>query len=184
MYYYLLSSLPYLLENADNLPSLEDFSAICRDQLTPNDYAVLVNAVYGDYETFAGIHPFLARFSETEKSLRNEIAKERSRKTGLSCEGYDSGGASWHRDKVIQAVGAESPLTGENILLGLRMELISELEAGRFFEFENVLAYYLKLQLLHRKKRMNRERGLQSFETAYQTISAPLNEESGLSFGV
>lgn len=184
MYYYLLSSLPYLTETSDYFPSMEEFLSACSQQMSLKDFETVSSARIEKYEELAETGGVLADWAKLEMALRNEIARERTRKTQLNYDPYAAEGASWYRERIAQAFQAPSPLTTEQMMLAIRFELFSELEAGKFFTLDNVILYFIKLQLLQRMKQMNRSRGEESFEAAYKTIQAPLNNEGGLSVGV
>lgn len=183
MYYYLLSSLPYLTESPDLLPGIEEFTALCREQMPPADFALLSSARLEHYEHLSEGQGILKKWALLEMALRNEIARERSRTTGFSYEPYAAEGASWYKDRILQAVQNASPLAAEEALLSIRFELLCGLESGRYFTLDNVIIYYLKLQLLHRMSNMNKARGEESFSTAYQSIQAPLINGDDLSVG-
>ena len=184
MYYYLLSSLPYLQETTEHLPSPEDFLELSRDHLTEKHFQVLQSARLDGYQEPYVSNRFLRDYYRIERALLNEVARERARRTNFGFEPFEADGASWYRERLVGAVSSPSPLNGEMALMSIRFRIITELEAGRYFSFENVLAYYLRLQILHRKRNMNRERGEEAFTSTYQTIARPLSDEGGLSVGV
>lgn len=184
MYYYLLAALPYLSDSTEQVPSEEQFLTFCREQLSAEQFEVLASAQLSAIESWPAGIGFLSRYADREMTIRNELARIRAGKTGYSYRAYEAETAFGAiREAVAAATGAGSPLDGERILMALRFSLLTELEQGHFFTFENVLAYYLKLQLIHRKIRMNKDAGQKAFESVYNTISASLEQDGGLSFG-
>ncbi|MBN1647418.1 MAG: DUF2764 family protein [Spirochaetales bacterium] len=65
---------------------------------------------------------------------------------------------------VRRMTTAAHPAEAELILDKSRWEYLEELEQGHFFELDNLLAYYLKLQILERRFSMTEEKGRKEYE--------------------
>ncbi|MFW5685010.1 MAG: DUF2764 family protein, partial [Spirochaetota bacterium] len=58
-----------------------------------------------------------------------------------------------------EAFSHDSPLSGEDALDRARWRFLDDLEAGHYFDLDRVVIYFLKLQLLARRRLFTRTRG-------------------------
>ncbi len=123
-------------------------------------------------------NPFLREYFSFERLLRNVLAAVRARKKGLSPADHLLGNG----DEILEqlgrsnaedfGLGQELPwierLTATTDPLGLEetqeqilWEYIDRRTANRYFDFEVVLAYLLKVQILERRLALSEEQGME-----------------------
>jgi len=69
-----------------------------------------------------------------------------------------------------EAYNHESPLSGEDILNRARWSHLDELEVGHFFDLDRVIVYYLRLQILARRRIFTRSEGERLFAAINERI--------------
>lgn len=166
--YYLAASLPFLLPETEGEFRHSDFLEGCQDHLSPKEWNIL-NACRLDLAGDGlGLHPLLNRWIRWETSLRNEVVLLRAPSLDLEPEEWirEEGGFPGLSNVVREAVQQENPLEAERILDNARWSFLDEIGAGHFFDFEALLVYSLKLQLLERQGWFAPEDG----ETEYRRI--------------
>jgi len=159
-YYYLIASLPMLEFGMKPAFSHEEFLERCRSQLTARDMDIIEN------EIEAG-SCVLREWNRFDRSLRNELARARAVrmqkdpqqciKKEISLDPFISPFSHW-------AVSQESPLDAELYLDRVMWEKLEELEAGHYFDIENLVIYSLKLKILERWHRINSGTGMDILE--------------------
>lgn len=171
-YYYTVASLPYIsLE--DSMPfSLEDFSRLCEEQLSKKDFETLKNAVIVPGTGKIG-NSILKKWTNWETSLRNELAVQRGKAKHVESEDYLHPLESeiFEVKEVVRgALSIESPLEAEDYLDKARWRFLDDLEVDHYFDFEKLLIYSLKLQLLNRRSLFTREKGTANYTRIYDEI--------------
>ena len=73
-------------------------------------------------------------------------------------------------EAVRMAMGAETPLQGELVLLQLLWKYVDDLSIGHVFDVEFLLAYHLKLQLLIRKELFSPMEGNAEFKRLFSNL--------------
>jgi hypothetical protein len=163
-YYYLIASLPMLEWGAKPLISHTDFLGRCREQLTKDDIKIIERVTLGPFEDIEDPFPALKAWKKFDFTLRNEIARHRAVKFTKDPLQYVRG--EYYSDPFISgfahwAVTQDSPIEAESYLDRARWDRIEELEKGHYFDIEYLIAYALKLQILERWVRINKENGMQ-----------------------
>jgi len=186
-YYFLVASLPFLSYDGDHAAAPKEFLASAREQLTPHDYAVVTSArIDAPVELQPG-PAVVTGWQRFERGLRNELVKVRAAKLGTDAAahirtdeaGRDDTDRTGLADIAREAFGEESPLSGENVLGRARWEFLNELEVGHFFDLDLLVIYYLKLQIVARRRQFNRDDGERIFRAATEKIVNDYYQEQG-----
>lgn len=172
LYYYLVSSLPALTRDTDPLPGIESFLEAAARWMKPDDYRRL--AVCRLQENTGGFHPHpvWTAWRRREGQLRLELAKMRSRRTGIGGEEYIQMPSMdvYAAEAARKAMESANPLDAEELLDSFRLILISELSRGHHFDLAALILYFLKLQILQRQRNFQFPRGRERFESIQNTI--------------
>ncbi|MFO8065628.1 MAG: DUF2764 family protein [Spirochaetota bacterium] len=177
-YYYTVATLPMLFFESDNYPTIEDFLEPCSRLMSRKDYELLVSAELLPDPTDLSSNPLLRKWYELEIALRNELARQRAAQLNREEQSYvrgvedgeDLSGTLGLPEVAREALTQESPLKAEMVLLRHRWGILDELEVTHHFDVEKLIIYYLKLQILWRKRNFNREDGTNVFERTYNTV--------------
>lgn len=138
-----------------------------------------LDRLYGDYFDFAArqaTNPFLRKYLQFESDFRNILSAVRARRQGLPPAGYLVGesdlvallarssaedfGVRQEYGWIEQILDVETPLDIEQTVQRIRWETVDAMIEPNQFEFDVVLAYLLKLQLLERALGLSEEQGL------------------------
>lgn len=163
-YYYTVASLPFLTFEGPLPFSYEAFLERCEPWMSPGDLVQLRLARI-DLEHAAvegATHPMAKRWLAFENTLRNELVRIRARNLDLSPEDYirpEGGYDASIAGRVERAVEGASPLEAEIHLMRLRWEFLTDNEAGHYFDLTALMIYGLKLQLLERMGKFDKEKG-------------------------
>ncbi len=175
-YYYTVASLPMLTINQDPPITIDYFTETCRYTMSEQDFRTLMTA------EIAPVNPSTQKTIEMwqnwERSLRNELARIRSQKTGIDAERYLREGdtSTGVFDAAREAAGAVNPQAGEDILDNARWRYLDELESSHNFDLTKLIVYYLKLQIAERKKSMNTENGSEKYREIYNGITDKIHQ--------
>ncbi len=175
-YYYTVASLPMLSSNQQPSITIDYFLETCRYTLSEKDFNTLIKAdIVPGGEKVNGV---LEKWQNWERSLRNELVKMRSQKTGIDSEKYLREGdtATGVFDAAREAFGSANPKIGEDILDNARWRFLDELEFGHNFDLTKLIIYYLKLQIAERKKNMNDEAGSVKYKEIYDSITDKIHQ--------
>ena len=157
-YYYLISSLPMLRTRGEPPMDYAEFLRQCRSAVSPGVYETLATLTVS-----ADRGPFLSQWAQFYQSLSRELTYQRSVKLGRPCP------APYNRDPgivraVSEAVNAENPLEGEQILLDLEFRRLDGMIGLHNFDDHALYGYAMKLQLLERQRLFRREAGKRAFD--------------------
>ena len=193
-YYYLVSQLPYLIYGQTPPMSADAFRSLARPLLTDKD-AVLLDLVgfdpqplkpgdddhsYAENAPASGCN-FIDGWREWERSLRLNLAKQRSIKTKRETAApveppvFPADAAAV---AVKAVVAAESPLEGETLIDKARWNAIETLQGSDHFDRNTIFAYLLKLILLERRASFQTDVGFSEYKSLYASIL-----ESAATFG-
>jgi len=177
-YYYLVSSLPYLYFDG-NAPLEEGkFLGMAAARLSSRHMAILRATTLAAKPEQVPPTPVHREWQHIDAGLRNELARLRAGALDMDPQSYvkrDRDGRDWSElwqvaETALSAFNQDSPLRAEELLSAFRWSVLEQLEVGHFFDIERICLYYLKLQLLWRKDRFDREEGLKIFQDTYETI--------------
>ena len=157
-YYYLISSLPMLKTQGEPPMDYGTFLDMCK--------AAVGSGVYKTLEELtvqASSGPLLSEWASFYQALSRELVYQRSVKLGRPCP------APYNRDPgivraVSEAVNAENPLEGEQILLDLEFRRLDGMIGLHNFDDHALYGYAMKLQLLERQRLFRREAGKRAFD--------------------
>ena len=177
-YYFAVASLPHLTYDMEKIPEIDYFLEVCEKNLKARDYKLIKSAVINDLEKKKSNNKILNNWLIWEKNLRNSLARLRARKRNESPEKYlRENPELFIDDKFIrEAYEDDSPLNAEDILNSERWDFLDKLEQGHYFDEVRLFVYYLKLQLLWRKNKINKDKGTQRFNEIVETFSSELNQ--------
>lgn len=178
--FYFISSLPSLSFDVENPMSLEEFKNKCQNNLSEEEMKIVYSANL-NIENILNPNPIIKKWINFELGLRNELVKFRA--TRLKREAKDiildehnyNQTVKLGLSDVVKNAMAQNPFNMEITLLYYRWEFLNELEEGRYFGLTNLIIYYLKLQILNRKKIISRKEDgkkkyLENYEKIYSNI--------------
>ncbi len=113
---------------------------------------------------------FLDSWYSFERSLRYALAQIRAQKMKKD---FGSVPVSVQAD-IVQAartaVGMDSPLSAEQFLYEYRLSVLGNLQPMDYFSVDAVYAYGIRLMLLERIRKFDKEKGTDSYHKIYDTI--------------
>lgn len=179
-YYYVVASLPLLAYEMEKQYTTEDFLSVCAEQLSGRDYRLLADSELSWREGRKTTSALLEAWWRFDRSMRNELAGLRAARKGEEADKYLRGETDLLAAQEIArgAFSQESPLQAEEMLIRAAWSYLDELELGHYFDLEKLIVFYLRLQILKRKNSFTREKGMENFQTIYQSVTAILDEEA------
>ena len=166
-YYYFVASLPMLSFDIKPPIALEEFLEDCRRLLSSDDYARIETVLFEDPHKLQLTHDVFGRWIAFNRKFRNELALARAVRLKKDPQKHVRGERaveSFVQETIAQAMKVGNPFEAERILDSARWRYLDELEQGRFFHFDNVLIFALKLQILERYQTFKSPKGQEIFE--------------------
>ncbi len=136
-----------------------------------------LHQIYYDHAIQTATNPFLKEYLAFEKLLRNVLAAIRARRKGLPPSDHVLGegeiveqlgrasaedfGLGQEIPWIERLVEARDPLQLEDTIEQIVWDYLDEQTTQVYFDFEVILAYLLKLQLLEKRLALNEERGME-----------------------
>lgn len=111
-------------------------------------------------------------FRSFDRALRNALVEARSdnaERVNRSIRRGDVGYAARAEEAAREAINSD-PLEAERYLDRVRFDFLSELEVGHHFDFENIVIYCLKLQIIIRRAARTDAAGRDVFERSYNAV--------------
>ncbi len=172
-YYFTVASLPHLSYEMENAPKIDDFLITCQENISGKDLEIIKSSIIDDLTKKKTGNSILDSWYAWEKNLRNKLVKLRAKKLKVDAEEFlaDTPELLSGDHVTREAFEHESPLIAEDILNWERWSYLDDLELGHYFDLEKLIIYYLKLQILTRKKSFNKERGTEKFNEIIENIS-------------
>ena len=172
--YYLMSQLPDISAAGEksSLPITETYYRdLCSRFLDCAQMAVLSQlALVPPKNVIKTGSAFLDSWYENERCLRYALSQIRAQKlkkeSGLipvSCTADITQAAR-------TAVGMSSPLEAEMFLYGYRLSVLNAMQPIDGFSIDAVYAYGIRLMLVQRMKKFDKENGTDSYHKIYDTI--------------
>lgn len=162
-YYYLAAQLPVLSFSTEPGITSTAFLREAEKWLSSRDLAALLSTSLDRTVAPETAPPALRAFISHEYQLRDELAQWRRARLDA------------HEVKLRLVPAAllqeGNPLEIEQALLRRRWDLIGELELGHYSDIEFMVFFYLKLQILERLQRFDRETGRDKFQSYTKTNS-------------
>lgn len=164
-YYYLVAGLPMLCLGREPPIGEGDFLAVCRDHLEPADLLALESLMRpGGGECG---HAFVTEWRQRETRLRNAVARVRADRRGVEAEPYlrpEEGYDPSMIRAVDEAFGRATPAEREQELDRFRWQTLESMAGLNPFSTASVLAYGLRLKIVHRWARLSSEAGRRQLE--------------------
>ena len=157
-----------MLNYHESLPFLpEMFLENCKEKLSPADYELVLRSKLDNFEFNEEKSKILKKWIVWEINLRNELVKLRAKKLGIDSNKYleESPEIFGLREIALESYNHSNPLIGEEILDKARWNFLDSIEACYFFELEKLIIYSLKLQLINKKIKMDKEKGEEVFNS-------------------
>ena len=136
-----------------------------------------LHRIYYDHAILTASNPFLKEYLAFEKLLRNVLAAIRARRKGLPPSDHVLGegeiveqlgrasaedfGLGQEIPWIERLVEARDPLQLEDTIEQILWDYLDEQTTQVYFDFEVILAYLLKLQLLEKRLALSEERGME-----------------------
>ena len=133
--------------------------------------------IYYNHAILTASNPFLKEYLAFEKLLRNVLAAIRARRKGLPPSDHVLGegeieeqlgrasaedfGLGQEIPWIERLVEARDPLQLEDTIEQILWDYLDEQTTQVYFDFEVILAYLLKLQLLEKRLALSEERGME-----------------------
>ncbi|NCO59229.1 MAG: hypothetical protein COZ70_12725 [Deltaproteobacteria bacterium CG_4_8_14_3_um_filter_51_11] len=153
----------------------EAFEVFLSEGLTPRNLEQLFEAYYS-YAIEKTSSTLMRNFLSFERDLRNVIAAVRAKRKGLPPSDYTVGendlvdllnrstaddfGLSSEYPWIEKLIAALEPGDTEDAIQAIVWETLDEITEHLDFDFDVVLAYLLKLQIVERNLAMSEERGM------------------------
>ena len=154
-YYYLVSQLPALEFEEESLGKKDYLLEQARQWMSPQDFSILESIDMNDLSLEDSDVDIEGDYKRFEIKLRKELAQWRkSMKIGHE----------EHRWMFPMSLVKEgTPLDVEKKLMRFRWDFISETEKEHFFDLEYLIFYFLKIQILERLNKFDKEKGKEIF---------------------
>lgn len=177
MYYFTVSSLPFLTLEGEIVLSTDQFLEACATFVQDADLRVLKNATLLPLETdHEGGSPVTQLWWQWESAVRNELVKLRAAERGWPPEEHlkTTEYIPEAFDIAREAFTQDSPADGEEVLTRARWDILDRLEVGHYFDLDKLVIYYLRLQLLERKALMIESKGREEYQKSYEAVRRQL----------
>ncbi len=172
--YYLISQLPGLdgLDSRAALPiSQEEFLEVCSRFLNKKDMKILENlSLVPAREDQPSGSSLVDTFNRRERKLRIALGNARALRMKKSFSMEESSTDPETAAAARTAVEAKDPLEAELFLNKNRLDYLDTLRPMDAFSEDAVYFYGLKLMLLERMQKFNKEKGIASYQKLYESI--------------
>lgn len=176
-HYFLVASLPVIGYDSRDAMSPDEFLSLCQTQLSADEISLLRQA---SIEAPEGDDPggTVGRWRRFERGLRNSLVRLRAAQKNSESALYvrrdaredDNTSENGVNELARSAAAHETPLGSEDDLNHARWSFLDDLEAGYFFELERLIVYYIKLQILARRRHFTRAQGEERFHKITEQI--------------
>lgn len=173
-FYYLNSTLPALTPDGEPPFSSGEFLSLCRGHMSDAEFEALRGSVLWNREPREPAPRVWRRWRSFESGLRGNLASRRAQRLGWATESFDPGDSIVMRDAAEEAMEKEDPLAAELSLLRARWNFLCELDTETFMTLENLIVYFLKLQLLEWRHGMSAEGGRQALADLRRIVETEL----------
>ncbi|MCF7869581.1 MAG: DUF2764 domain-containing protein [Candidatus Omnitrophica bacterium] len=164
-YYYLITQLPFLKFGEQNYIDNDSFLEEAKKWLSEENFKNLQEANIDDLKEKTKVK-FLQEYKKFELTLRRELAAYRENKRRQQ---------EYHSKEVLKKDLIEgNPLEVEKKLLYYRWQQIEESSKDYVFNFEAVIAYFLKLQILEKVLSFDKEKGTKKFDSLIEVEDAKI----------
>ncbi|TFG60787.1 MAG: hypothetical protein E4H36_11495 [Spirochaetales bacterium] len=171
-HYYTVAALPYLTYDSE-FKGEEDFLDFCRETISEKECQILAAVrLQSEWETAEEPNEVIKEFRAWERAFRMEIAKLRLERKKMES---DPRFAESHEFVTLTAaahntLSQPNPLAAEEFISRSYWDKLSEMEVTHYFDFEKLILYYLKMQVLRRRYGFNLESGNEQYTKVYKNI--------------
>ena len=155
-YYYLVSQLPTLFFDKESPFTIEWFLEECKKWLSAKDYKKLIDIDLRDTQLNKKDSRLRRNYKLFEYHFRCDLASWR--------ESVRKGEDFKPKNFPAELVREGNPLEIEKNLLRYRWNYLNGLEQDHHFDFDLLIIYYLRLQLLQNLNRFDKEKGMEKFK--------------------
>lgn len=177
LYYYTLASLPFLLFNQKPSITVEEFLEACKELVSEDDYALLIQAGPDFPGGSVSGCQVLDRWKCWEAGMKNELVRIRARKKNTEpvdvMPDVEEDIAAFAPAR--NAADDDSPLRGEEILDKAAWLFLEEIETGHYFDISMLIIYYIKLRILERKFSLDKEKGKEMYKKIMDNFNNSIN---------
>ena len=176
-YYYFVACLPAISFQEKPLITLDSFLLLCQEQLSYADYQKINDALFAEPSEAKVTGGLYGEWIKYNRRFRNEIAFFRAQHANKDPQKYLRGERVLDQDiftALEHAVKAPDPLSAEKILDQTRGQYLDALTQFHYFDFEVVLSYALKLQMIERYQRIESGAGKDVLEE-YKNVEIKLS---------
>lgn len=172
--YYLVSQLPDISAAGEKstLPITEKYYRdLCSRFLDAKDVEILnkISLEAPKLPESTG-SAFLDKWYDFERALRFALAQIRAQKMKKELGNIPVSITADIVQAARTAVGMDSPLSAEQFLYEFRLGILGKLQPLDYFSVDAVLAYGVRLMLLERIRKFDKEKGTESYHKIYDTI--------------
>ncbi|MFH1664691.1 MAG: DUF2764 family protein [Candidatus Omnitrophota bacterium] len=150
-YYYLVSSLPHLSFPGEPPISVETFISECGKWCSPADMGAILSSGRDNYGEDPQGGQLLRACSSFERELRGSLAEFRKQRR--------ASGKTGAPERLKTALEQDNPLLMEKALEKMRWDFLEDKRGLYFFDGNWLILYYLKLQILDRLSRFDKDKG-------------------------
>lgn len=172
--YYLVSQLPDISNALDKavLPITEKYYRDLCSRFLDKDQVGILNSLSLEppKENMPTGCAFLDKWYESERNLRFALVQVRAQKMKKDSGNIPVSISADVLQAARTAVGMDSPLSAEQYLYEYRLGVLRDLSPMNGFSVDAVFAYGIKLMLIERMKKFNKEKGTQSYHKIYDAI--------------
>ncbi|UCD15706.1 MAG: DUF2764 family protein [Candidatus Omnitrophota bacterium] len=154
-YYYLVAQLPFLKFNGDLSITGESFLQEAEKWMERKDFRVLSGVDINDFWSEEKVSRLFRDYKRFELNLRRELLSSRN-PDHLDAAARVSGA-------VKEILALSTPLEIERKLLYLRWKFLEERVEGLYFDLDELVGYFLKIQILERLTTFNKDKGMVAF---------------------
>ncbi len=175
-YYYFIASLPLLEFEGKLLISAADFLNDSKRILVEKDFIVIQELLNNSISDSSLANDFVKKWSDFLHLLNNEMAAFRAERWGKNPVDFVKGERKkdpYFISLLNQAAEAINPLEAEKVLDKAKWLFLDEISFGHYFDFEGVIAYAIKLQILSRYAKYNSE----EYKPLYSEYESSAKEE-------
>lgn len=172
--YYLISQLPSLDGIGENMPlpiTNEGFLELCKSFLSKKAMCEIENLTLSPKPDFDKSGSALIQsFNEGESKLRLALSKARAEKLNKAVENKNENIPAELVKLANAAVEIDNPLEAEIFLLNYRLNLLEALRPIDNFSEDYLFYYGLKLKLLTRVRKFDKNLGETTYKNIYNSI--------------
>jgi len=173
-HYYLIAQLPDISTSGEKnaVPITEkQYRDLCSRFLSADEIKVLNTlSLVPPKEIFDTGSVFLNMWYEKERNLRFALAQIRAQKMKKDFDQVPGTCTADILQAARTAVGMDSPLSAEQFLQEYRISVLNNLRPYDIFSIDCVYEYGIRLMLIQRMKKFNKETGTASYHKIYDSI--------------